>query len=824
MHEDNKILSTKLTSFVKKFKGYFLSKRKKRLKITKEDENPYESDFFHTLKKLIISNLKKEYLIKFFQKPYSNRTKIEIRSVAEYLCQNDMNIFFQKIKQFGIYKLYNIIEILNIEQYKKGDLILQYKDPTNKFYIILEGKISNNLPYFHKKLISIQDFLDYFFYTKKKFPKIFASIEHKNQNVFDGLEQLKLNNYNMSCLSDINLDTKKEFYVEESQKVSEINTGNSLGEISVLYNLAQNYNVVAESDIYLLTMNRSDFMKIMRPIIENEILYKEFAKLRKYSYIFNSWSNFSLGQIMNYYIPVKLIKKENLFFQKNFSDSFYIIQDGIFDVFVEISLSDFSKYKNYILKNNKNVLDWIKKEKEKNKINIDKIIEYIHFMKETNAYPKEKDNIDKNMTYIKKKILEKNEENNEQIINIKLNEDILTEKNTKIKIKLFSLQKNDFIGFTDSLELKSRFYSVECSSDRGELNKIRILDFIIFIASNHGLDLNNIYKFIEEKKKGIVERVYKKLERYLINNKRIIQNAYSIAFKSFEKRKMKIYKGNNYTIKNIKNLYVDSEGNDNLIDKIRKSINYKKKIYTLNQSPNMNIKNTQKKQSEEKKNNNLNDLNNIYQKTEENNLKIRLFSTKNKLINKSIKTQGNSSLYSLSNSQSFKKKNNIDILIKNQTPIIRKEIETNDYYNFLKYKTNLIEKEENKISKNNNLNIVPVMYNKKFELIKYKDISFDNKLEKYLTNFLGIYNTKREKAQKHINEYNDKKAKQQIRYFDMKKFIFSNYKKNPPNPQKRIKSACPSLIINRIKKEKKEDILNIVKYLDKNTRKYIFKN
>jgi hypothetical protein len=145
-------------------------------------------------------------------------------------------------------------------------------------------------------------------------------------------------------------------------------------------------------------------------------------------------------------------------------------------------------------------------------------------MKEVNKYPKIKDDIDKNLSYIKRKMFEQDEEDSQQLINIKLNEDILTEKNTKIKIKLFTLHKNDFIGVCDSLELKSRFYTVECSSDKGVLSKIRILDFIIFIASNHGLDLQNIYEYIHEKKKNLVERVYKNLDIHLNNNKRIIRN------------------------------------------------------------------------------------------------------------------------------------------------------------------------------------------------------------------------------------------------------------------------------------------------------------
>ena len=79
------IKSTKFTSFVKNLKGFFFKKRKKHLKQAKEEENKNESDFFNTLKNLIISNLKKEYIIKYFQKNHAARTKIETRSVAEYL-------------------------------------------------------------------------------------------------------------------------------------------------------------------------------------------------------------------------------------------------------------------------------------------------------------------------------------------------------------------------------------------------------------------------------------------------------------------------------------------------------------------------------------------------------------------------------------------------------------------------------------------------------------------------------------------------------------------------------------------------------------------
>ena len=766
----NNIKSVKFCSFVKNLKGFFLKKKRKKFINSENEDNANESEFFTTLKNMIVLNLKKEYVINYFKKSYSMRTKIETRSVAEYLCLNSQNTFFNKIKKIGgICKLYNLVQNLNLEIYTKGDFIFQYKDPTNKLLIIYEGIISLNLPYLQKKLMTIKEFLDYFFYLKNKFPKAFSEVEQRNQNIFDSLYKLKINNYNMDSISHIDKSIKKEFFIQETQKVSLIKEGNCLNEISLLYNLPQNFNVNAETDIWLFTLNRPDFMKILRALIENELI-KEFTKLKKHSFIFNSWSNFFLGQIMNYYIPIKLIKKEFLYLQKNFSDSFYIINDGNFDVFCEISLSDFMKYKNYLHKNNFNILDWISQEKrKKSKITIDKIFDYIQNMKNNNSYPKDIYDLDKNEEYIKRKMVEKYEENkvDDQVINIKLNEDILTEKNTKIKIKLFTLHKNDFIGIEDSLELKSRFYSVQCNSDTSSLSQIRILDFIIFIVANNGIDVNNIYEYIKERKKSIIERVYKNLEKYLNNNKRIINNAYSVAFDSFDKKKMK-YKDNIFSIKNMKNLNIDIDRNDNLIEKIKKSIDSKKKIFEINKSNNNNNDNSgltrkfllNKENKKDEKINILFDLyNNNYQKTEKSKSKkyrLRIPLKDNSLSSKGTHTQSNLSIYNAGNGSSLSKK----VYYQNKgfnTINISKKNGRIHSANLIALKKNIFFKDENIKTSfntcNTDYNINSVMYDKKFKLIRYKNLSFDYKLEKYLINSLGIYNTKREP--KKINGYKD---------------------------------------------------------------------
>ena len=334
---NKKVKTFKYTKLVRKFKGFFIKKKKKISK--KKNENDInESVFFHTLKNMMIFYMTKDNIIKYFKKDRFLRAEIETRAVADYLTSNKKNIFLNNIKAINKGKLYLLIQSLNIEFYKKDDLIIQYKEYLNKFYIILEGTISLFLPYFIKKNISIKEFLDYYFYTKKYFPKSFVRVEKKNENLYDGIYQLKLNEYNRNCISANDELKKQEFFIEEYQNVYDIEEGNQINQISVIYNLVQNFNGYAKTDAHILSLNKSDFMNLLRNNLEEE-LSKEFAGLRKYSYIFNSWNNYSLAQIINYFIPFKLINEEIVYNQKDESDSFYIIEEGIFEIYCELSLS-----------------------------------------------------------------------------------------------------------------------------------------------------------------------------------------------------------------------------------------------------------------------------------------------------------------------------------------------------------------------------------------------------------------------------------------------------------------------------------------------------
>ena len=733
-NDKTNVKSAKFTKFVMNLKGFFL-KKKKIITKKKNDNDVVESDFFKVMKEMMILNIRREDVLKYFKKDRALRAEIETRTVADYLSSDKKNVFFNTIRKVSKGKLYNLVQNLSIEFYKKDDLIFQYKEPMNKFCIILEGTISLYLPYFLKKFITVKEFLSYFFYIKDHFPKSFNRVEKKNEYLFDGIYKLKVNDYNPGCISEDEEMQKKDFFIEEYQNVYNISEGNQVNQISILYNLSQNFNGIALTDVYILSLNRSDFMTILRLVLEEE-LSKEFTRLRKFCYVFNTWNNYSLAQIMNYYIPSTLINEELVYKQEDESDSFYIIQEGIFDVYCEISIDEFSKYKRYLLKDNKSIIDWVKGEKEnKNKISVEKIIDYMQWKMKIEEYPEKKDIIDKNMFYIKKNLLNKDEENDEQLINLKVNEEILKEKNKKFRIKLFTFHKNDFIGLEDSLELKSRFYNVECVSDRGMLNKIRILDFIVFIASNHGLDLHNIINYVKERKTTIIDRIYSNLIRKLDSNKRIINNAISLALSSYEKRNNIFIKSKN---ENKNEVNFTNKRNNKFINKKPHFNQTCKRLHTFNQF------NSQRKKSASIKRSIL--LNQLRKNESKKNnmpkLKWRFnydLQEKEKII-----YQPNISIYLVKSSPDKKDKN--------RSKGFQSKDNNNNMSDENNYLTIMSFSKSNKDFQRSieRYELTQSIYDKLIVRSRNKNCSYNNKIDKEICNMTGIYNTKREVFKKRL--------------------------------------------------------------------------
>lgn len=545
-------LSTATTKYVTGMKGILWTKSKTKIKHSRNISGGYESEFIKKLREIIIESIDMEQLIKYFQKDPSKRTKIQTRCILDYLSKNPDNEFFYSLRNINKEKVYNFVNHLMIQKYEPNQIIYEYNETVNQFYMVLFGTVSLLTPKYFLKNIKTSDFLQYLLFLKEKDHKSFARVHKKNSNNFNGMEKFEMNNYKTDIFSNKELNAYQDFYIEKYVNSNEVKAGCQLNKIPVLYNFNSIYNAIAKDEVYLLHVHRNEFLRILKYPLEEE-LFKEFSRMRKCCYIYNSWNNYNLAQMITLYIPKQLLYEEEIYHQKDNSDSFYIVESGTFDIFCDLSIDDFHIYKKYLMKSNQNVLEWIKLQKsEKNKITRDKIIDLVNEKTKIEKYPEKKQKYDTNLIKVQKGIINQGSNNDpEKIIQLKLNEEALKDKTKTIRVKLCTFKKNDFIGIEDSLEYKSRFYTVQCTSLKGCVYKIQLIDFLVFISRDSSSDLSNLNNYLKERKNFIFQRISKTINKEKENNTRRIETAYTNAFTYFNKNDKPI--NNNFFVSEIKN-------------------------------------------------------------------------------------------------------------------------------------------------------------------------------------------------------------------------------------------------------------------------------
>ena len=734
--------STASTNFIRSIRDLLCHKRPVGSKFHKRKKrfDYQESDFIKIIREAIMKSITLENVIDFFEKDPSFRQKTQIITIGDYLMLNEKNVFFRKMESINKRFLYEMVKILKAERYENGQIVYQYNEVLTRFLIILKGTISLYLPRFTTKPFTVTDFLDYLFELREKNINSFNRVEKKNEMVFDGLLQLKLHDYDINILKSGVKKAVFNFYIEEDLNIYDLSEGVSVNQMSILYNLPQNFKGIAKNDLVILSMTKTEFWQVLHAVLEEEAS-KLFSKIRKFCYIFNSWGNYNLAQVINCCIPLNNILSDVVYCQKEEANCFYMIEEGEYELYCELSFSELNIYKDYIIKNSENVLDWIKLHKQQ-QFTVEKIMDYINKSKKSkNEFPKKYvDNSYNNIKFVNKtliKNLNKNENENENediIMDLKVNEEELKNKDQKIIIKIATLGKNDFIGIADSLESKRRFYSVKCVSEKGIVNKIRVLDFVILITRNQGISLKNIFEYVNKRKNYILKRLVNVFTGQVKSNNRKINLAYTRAFSIREKKmkksqikeesncfnKRQLKNSNTHIYQNIFQKNLNENTKNNLTDR-----NNFKNIVTLASSSN-NL--TKKNFSIDQKNNNNEKENNI------------IGEYKNKEINyNSAKDTRPSSVNKL---KDFKvkfliKKNNSHLLDKNlqcdlKTPIIR-PISSN----IIKINNNENEGDFNTIENlpkmakiNNNIDL--------------------EKLNKQIENITGIFNTKRKIIKKEL--------------------------------------------------------------------------
>ena len=566
-----------------------------------------ESTCMVRIKKIVpkkISNqINFEEIIELLSMKKFSRSSNQNNFISNYLC-NKFD-YFKNIKEKNeIEKLNKILAILQLEKYNINEKIINYGDDGDKFYLLLKGKVGIYEPFPKKVELTTKEYILELLKIKNNEYLKFLRILKLNNNEIDEIffqDERKFTNF-----SYIQTKKKRFFYLEDIKKINDFSDGFTFGETSLINNEHRKNTIIAESLCYLVSIDKLDYQKIIKDLEDMEL--KRSTDIFKNNYqFFYYFSKYRILKILNNMKNYTISKKEYLFKQFNLPfDGVYFIEEGSFEMTVNLNFEFFNDYIEFINEDNYSLLKNIQTLKE------EELKKYINDSIETNY---------NNLNLIFKKNQNKQlfTEKNINPYNIEnskiLQQEDFDKKNYELTVIVKKINAPDFIGFEECFDLKPRFSSIKCLSSENKVKKINLYDFIDIIAKDTK-NLNYYEKNIIQKKMNLIQQIQKTAEFKLKNIDNILKEKYLNLVKIEYPKKF------NFHTKNEKHL-IKNFSNPNFLNKL----NY---FY----SPKKN-KNKFKISKDYKFNYYRNEISNIsnYDEIKNNNSTINSYNTKNNNIN-----------------------------------------------------------------------------------------------------------------------------------------------------------------------------------------------
>ena len=448
----------------------------------------------------------KNFVFEILLKDSNKRNSKEILIVADYLSKH-YKYFIDLNKNNIQIKVDKLVKICKLEKFNPNDIIIFYGDIADKFYIVLEGKVSVYIPEFIHKEITLYEFLNILEEIKTVNKLKYERIKSKNKGFnFDNI------NINEIDPNSNEMKVKYNFYLENEEKLGEYGEGYSFGEIALIKKTTRNATIKAIDDVICLSISKNEYDDAIEEF-QSKKLTKDFDSFKKIYPFFDCFTNEKMIKIFNCLSQKVIYKGDYLFHQNDIDDYIYLTVRGNFEIYSYISYSWLNEYYNYIDESSGNilyyillnkkvkyneVLDTIKKIKIKAEQSPMKDIDYKLF----DGYNiSNKNNLKDNLYYIK---------NDEEQINNKKN---------IFKILLNKVDYNYIFGLEDCFDFKRKFYSVKCLSSSAELKCIKINDLLKIIWSLNKDEYMYILNFIMDKKnilKNQIINAVKGLEKKIL--------------------------------------------------------------------------------------------------------------------------------------------------------------------------------------------------------------------------------------------------------------------------------------------------------------------
>jgi len=406
-----------------------------------------------------------DHVIQILIKPRNSRNLLENKLLAEYL--SNKFEYFKKIKISEPSKLEKLCKVLNYETFSAKETIINYGETGEKFYIVFNGQIGVYKPIYVEKDMSLNEFYSYMMYLKNNNQILKMNrIMEKNQHLNIDLTVLAGTPENSYFMRKI-----VTFIMEENEKLGEFTNGFTFGEIALIKKSKRNATIIAIKNSALLSIEKYDYNNVIRRL-EEKRLEKEIYKFKINYPFFYHWNNYNILEIFNCFHHLRLTQGEFLYKQNEESDSIFIIREGSYEMFSDISFAWAKSYLDYILNSDYNLLQKLEEFNPKKENDLIDLIDYI------------KKNLP-NCPFIVKERFKKLKNSNvdENVFDIKCEEDELNEPNKLFRINLKKIDYIDIIGLEDSMELKKRFCSVKCVSSFGYVEKIKLINLLKIIKT-----------------------------------------------------------------------------------------------------------------------------------------------------------------------------------------------------------------------------------------------------------------------------------------------------------------------------------------------------
>ena len=248
-------------------------------------------------------------LKKVFSVPPNDRTESDLSELIH--ATSDIEYLKRLTEERGSDRVHwECCRVMTLEIFQKDQNVITLGEIGEKFYIILQGKVSILLPIKVRKPPKLQKI--------QNFKRLGTFIDAPHEKNFPILRK--------STISDFDFDENLE--TQEMIEAKVLSSGDSFGELALLNNESRSATVKCLEQCYLAVIVQRDYKKILRSDAEKTV--KERVEILKHLPIFNEVSESSL-KCLGYLLTEATYKKGQIVYLENSEiQNIYFVKSGEF--------------------------------------------------------------------------------------------------------------------------------------------------------------------------------------------------------------------------------------------------------------------------------------------------------------------------------------------------------------------------------------------------------------------------------------------------------------------------------------------------------------